>query len=109
MFGTYDKTPDVYKDQMTKLGADPSEAESKYRFLLVDGFSSQSDSFSFEPYYVEKAFDFDSIQDALVKNSSMFIGEKTKILFDSIDPVVAKVSSKDLVKRLGETLNKLRD
>src|SRR5467141_242581 len=109
MFVTYDKAPAALREQMKKIGADPSEAESQYRFLLVDGFSSQSDSFSFEPYYVEKAFDFDSIQDALVKNSSMFIGEKTKILFDSIDPVVAKVASKDFVKRLGETLDKLRD
>ena len=109
MFVTYDKAPSALREQMKKIGADPSEAESQYRFLLVDGFSSQSDSFSFEPYYVEKAFDFDSIQDALVKNSSMFIGEKTKILFDSIDPVVAKVASKDFVKRLGETLDKLRD
>src|SRR2546425_3321405 len=109
MFVTYDKAPAALRDQMKKMGADPSNAESQYRFLLVDGFSAQSDSFSFEPYYVEKAFDFDSIQDALVKNSSMFIGEKTKILFDSIDPVVAKVSSKDFVKRLSETLDKLRD
>lgn len=109
IFVTYDKAPGALREQMKKMGADPSEAESQYRFLLVDGFSSQSDSFSFEPYYVEKAFDFDSIQDALVKNSSMFIGEKTKILFDSIDPVVAKVGSKDFVKRLGETLDKLRD
>jgi KaiC/GvpD/RAD55 family RecA-like ATPase len=109
MFVTYDKAPGALREQMKKIGADPSEAESQYRFLLVDGFSSQSDSFSFEPYYVEKAFDFDSIQDALVKNSSMFIGEKTKILFDSIDPVVAKIASKDFVKRLSETLDKLRD
>ena len=109
MFVTYDKAPSALREQMKKIGADPSEAESQYRFLLVDGFSSQSDSFSFEPYYVEKEFDFDSIQDALVKNSSMFIGEKTKILFDSIDPVVAKVGSKDFVKRLSETLDKLRD
>jgi KaiC/GvpD/RAD55 family RecA-like ATPase len=109
MFVTYDKAPAALRDQMKKIGADPSEAESQYRFLLVDGFSSQSDSFSFEPYYVEKAFDFDSIQEALVKNSSMFIGEKTKILFDSVDPVVAKVASKDFVKRLSETLDKLRD
>ncbi|TMI09141.1 hypothetical protein E6H34_02240 [Candidatus Bathyarchaeota archaeon] len=109
MFVTYDKAPAALREQMKKMGADPSEAESQYRFLLVDGFSSQSDSFSFEPYYVEKAFDFDSIQDALVKNSSMFIGEKTKILFDSIDPVVAKVAPKDLVKRLSEMLDKLRD
>jgi KaiC/GvpD/RAD55 family RecA-like ATPase len=109
MFVTYDKAPGALREQMKKIGADPSEAESQYRFLLVDGFSSRSDSFSFEPYYVEKAFDFDSIQDALVKNSSMFIGEKTKILFDSIDPVVAKVASKDFIKRLGETLDKLRD
>ncbi len=109
MFVTYDKAPAALREQMKKIGADPSEAESQYRFLLVDGFSSQSDSFSFEPYYVEKAFDFDSIQDALVKNSSMFIGEKTKILFDSIDQVVAKIGSKDFVKRLGETLDKLRD
>src|SRR5713101_3059038 len=109
MFVTYDKAPSALREQMKKIGADPSEAESQYRFLLVDGFSAQSDSFSFEPYYVEKEFDFDSIQDALVKNSSMFIGEKTKILFDSIDPVVAKIASKDFVKRLGETLDKLRD
>jgi KaiC/GvpD/RAD55 family RecA-like ATPase len=109
MYVTYDKAPSALREQMKKIGADPSEAESQYRFLLVDGFSAQSDSFSFEPYYVEKAFDFDSIQDALVKNSSMFIGEKTKILFDSIDPVVAKVASKDFVKRLSETLDKLRD
>src|SRR6266702_370519 len=109
MFVTYDKAPGALREQMKKIGADPSEAESQYRFLLVDGFSAQSDSFSFEPYYVEKAFDFDSIQDALVKNSSMFIGEKTKILFDSIDQVVAKIGSKDFVKRLGETLDKLRD
>src|SRR6266581_3553058 len=109
MFVTYDKAPGALREQMKKIGADPSEAESQYRFLLVDGFSSQSDSFSFEPYYVEKAFDFDSIQDALVKNSSMFIGEKTKILFDSIDQVVAKIASKDFVKRLTETLDKLRD
>ena len=109
MFVTYDKAPAALRDQMKKMGADPSEAESQYRFLLVDGFSAQSDSFSFEPYYVEKAFDFDSIQDALIKNSSMFIGEKTKILFDSLDPVIAKVESKDFVKRLSETLDKLRD
>jgi KaiC/GvpD/RAD55 family RecA-like ATPase len=108
MFVTYDKAPVALRDQMKKMGADPSEAESQYRFLLVDGFSAQSDSFSFEPYYVEKAFDFDSIQDALIKNSSMFIGEKTKILFDSIDPVIAKVESKDFVKRLSDTLDKLR-
>jgi KaiC/GvpD/RAD55 family RecA-like ATPase len=109
MFVTYDKAPSALRDQMKKIGADPSEAESTYRFLLVDGFSAQSDSFSFEPYYVEKAFDFDSIQDALVKNSSMFMGEKTKILFDSIDQVVAKVGSRDFVKGLSETLDKLRD
>jgi KaiC/GvpD/RAD55 family RecA-like ATPase len=109
MFVTYDKAPSALREQMKKIGADPSEAESNYRFLIVDGFSSQSDSFSFEPYYVEKPFDFDSIQDALVKNSSLFIGEKTKILFDSMDQVVAKVDSKEFVKRLSETLDKLRD
>src|SRR5439155_1401184 len=54
MFVTYDKAPGALREQMKKMGADPSEAESQYRFLLVDGFSSQSDSFSFEPYYVDK-------------------------------------------------------
>src|SRR5438128_8831336 len=109
MFVTYDKAPGALREQMKKMGADPSEAESQYRFLLVDGFSAQSDSFSFEPYYVEKAFDFDSIQDALIKNSSMFIGEKTKIIFYSIDQVIAKVELKDFVKRLSDILEKLRD
>src|SRR5256712_10100913 len=91
MFVTYDKAPVALREQMKKMGADPSEAESQYRFLLVDGFSSQSDSFSFEPYYVERAIDFDSIQEALVKNSSMFIGDNTKNLFDSIAPFSAMV------------------
>ncbi len=109
MFVTYDKAPSALRDQMKKIGSDPSEAESNYRLLVVDGFSSQSDSFSFEPYYIEKAFEFDSIQESLVKNSSMFIGEKTKIVFDSIDQVVAKIQSKDLIKGFGETLDKLRD
>ncbi len=109
MFVTYDKAPSTLREQMKKMGSDPSEAESNYRLLLVDGFSSQSDSFSFEPYYIEKAFEFDSIQDSLVKNSSMFIGEKTKIVFDSMDQVVAKIQSKDLIKGLVETLDKLRD
>src|SRR6267143_4234590 len=45
MFVTYDKAPGALRDQMKKIGADPSEAESQYRFLLVDGFSAQSDSF----------------------------------------------------------------
>src|SRR6266704_1879818 len=49
VFVTYDKAPGALRDQMKKIGADPSEAESQYRFLLVDGFSAQSDSFSFEP------------------------------------------------------------
>ena len=109
MFMTYDKAPSALRDQMKKLSIDPSEAESNYRLLMIDGYSSQSDSFSFEPYYVEKAFDFDSIQDALTKNTSMFIGEKPKIIFDSMDQLVGKVDSKDFVKRLGETMDKLRD
>ena len=109
MFVTYDKAPSALRDQMKKLSFDPSESESNYRLLLVDGFSSQSDSFSFEPYYVEKAFDFDSIQDALTKNTSMFIGEKPKVIFDSMDQVVAKTDPKDFVKKLGETMDKLRD
>ena len=109
MFITYDKAPSALRDQMKKLSFDPAESESNYRLLVVDGFSSQSDSFSFEPYYVEKAFDFDSIQDALTKNTSMFIGEKTKIIFDSMDQIVTKVDSKEFVKRLSETMDKLRD
>src|SRR3989475_710215 len=40
MFVTYDKAPAALRDQMKKKGADPSDAESQYRFLLVDGLSN---------------------------------------------------------------------
>src|SRR5437870_13078932 len=96
MFVTYDKAPTTLREQMKKMGADPSDAESQYSFLLVDGFSYQSDSFSIEPYYVEKEFDFDFIQDVLVKNSSIFIGDKKTIMFDNTDSFFSTVASMHL-------------
>src|SRR5712692_1464860 len=109
LYVTYDQAPSNLREQMKKLGTDPAESESQFRLIIVDGYSSQNESFSMEPYYVEQPFDFDSIQDTLVRNSQIFIGEKIRVIFDSIDKLASKIPQKEFVKRLGEMVSKLKD
>jgi KaiC/GvpD/RAD55 family RecA-like ATPase len=109
LYVTYDQSPSVLRDQMKALGGNPSHFESQFRFILVDGFSSQSDSFSMEPYYVEQPFDFANIQDVLTRNAQIFSGDKVRLVFDSLDKIAAKVPQKDFVKKFGELVSKIRD
>src|SRR5947199_9559709 len=94
---------------MKKLGSDPSQYESQYRFIIVDGYTSQSDSFSMEATYLDQPFNFENIQDALVRNSQVFTGEKIRVIFDSIDRLATKAPQKDFVKRFTELAGKLKD
>ncbi|HZY93369.1 MAG TPA: RAD55 family ATPase [Candidatus Bathyarchaeia archaeon] len=109
LYLTYDQSPSTLRESMKKLGGDPERHESQFRFLLIDGFSSQNDSFSMEPYYVEQAFDLDSITDVLTRNTGIFSGEKVRVFYDSLDKLVAKVPQKEFTKKFTDLANKMRD
>src|SRR5207247_7531332 len=109
LFVTYDQAPTTLREQMKKLGSDPLQYESQYRFVVVDGYSSQSDSCSMEAAYLDQPFSFENIQDTLVRNSQVFMGEKIRVIFDSIDKLVTKVQQKDFVKSFTELAGKLKD
>jgi KaiC/GvpD/RAD55 family RecA-like ATPase len=109
LYVTYDQAPTTLREQMKKLGSDPSQYESQYRFIIVDGYASQSDSFSMEATYLDQPFNFENIQDTLVRNSQVFTGEKIRVIFDSIDKLATKVPQKDFVKSFTELAGKLKD
>jgi len=109
LYVTYDQAPTTLREQMKKLGSDPSQYESQYRFIIVDGYASQSDSFSMEATYLDQPFNFETIQDTLVRNSQVFMGEKIRVIFDSIDKLATKVPQKDFVKSFTELAGKLKD
>jgi KaiC/GvpD/RAD55 family RecA-like ATPase len=109
LYVTYDQAPSTLRERMKKLGSDPTQYESQYRFIIVDGYASQSDSFSMEPSYLDQPFNFDSIQETLVRNSQVFTGEKIRVIFDSIDKLATKVPQKDFVKGFNELASKLKD
>jgi archaellum biogenesis ATPase FlaH len=94
---------------MKKLGTDASQYESSFRFLIVDGYAPQSESFSLEMYYVDQPFNFDNITEALVRNIGMFVGEKVRIIVDSLDSLAAKVPPKDFTKAFTDLVGKLKD
>jgi KaiC/GvpD/RAD55 family RecA-like ATPase len=109
LYVTYDQAPSTLRERMKKLGSDPTQYESQYRFIIVDGYASQSDSFSMEPSYLDQPFNFDNIQETLVRNSQVFTGEKIRIIFDSIDKLATKVPQKDFVKSFNDLASKLKD
>ncbi len=109
LYVTYDHSPADLRAQMKKLGGDPTPYESQFRFMLIDGFSSQTESFSMEPYYVEQPFDFENIQDVITRNSQVFSGDKIRVFFDSLDKVATKVPQKVFAKKFGELASKMRE
>ena len=109
LYLTCDQSPSALRDQMKKLGTDAAQYESGFRLIIVDGFASQSDSFSMEMYYVDQPFNLDTINDALTRSTGMFVGEKVRIIFDSMDNLAAKLPSKDLAKEFTDILSKLKD
>ena len=109
LYLTYDQSPSNLRDQMKKLGTDAAEYESQFRFIIVDGYSSQSESFSLEPYYLDQPFSFENIQDTLVRNTGIFAGEKIRVVVDSIDKLAEKVPQKEFTKNFGDLASKLKD
>lgn len=105
---TYDQSATDAREAVRKLGCDVSNYESQFRFLLIDAFSAQTESFSMEPYYVEKPFDLASLQETLVRNVQIFMGERVTVILDSIDGLLSKVPPKEFVKGFHEMAEKLK-
>jgi len=106
---TYDSSPSEAREGMRKVNCDPSTYESQFRFLLIDGFSAQSEAFSMEPYYVERPFDLISLQETLVRNTQFFMGDRISIILDSLDGFLSRVSAKEFLKGLREIADKLKE
>jgi len=106
---TYDHSPTDVRETVRKLGCDVSNYESQFRCLLVDGFSAQTESFSLEPYYVEKPFDLANLQETLVRNVQVFMGERVAVVLDSLDGLLSRVPAKEFVKGLREMVEKLKE
>lgn len=109
MFVDYDQSSASLREKMKALGCDPSPNESAFKFLLVDGFSAQSESFSMEPYYVEKPFDLENLQDAVARNASVFMGGKVGVILDSLDPVASKTPSSEIIQKLTGMVGKMQE
>ena len=109
LYLTCDQSPSDLRNQMKKLGTEAAQYESSYRLIIVDGFAAQSESFSMEMYYVDQPFNFDNVTEALVRNIGMFMGEKVRIILDSLDGLAAKVPAKDFTKAFTDLASKLKD
>ncbi len=109
LFVAYDKPPSAVREGMKKLGCDPASYESQFRFLVVDGYSAQSEAFSLEPSNIERPFDLENVQDTLVRNSQIFLGEKTAVIFDSLNALVSRIPAKEFVSKFRETVSKLKE
>jgi KaiC/GvpD/RAD55 family RecA-like ATPase len=109
LYLTCDQSPSDLRNQMKKLGTDAAQYESSYRLIIVDGFAAQSESFSMEMYYIDQPFNFDNITESLVRNIGMFVGEKVRIILDSLDGLAAKVPSKDFTKAFTDLASKLKE
>ncbi len=109
LYVAYDQSPTDTRASFKKVGCDVSKFEAQFRLLIVDGYSTQSEAFSFEPYYVEQPLDLASLQDALVRNVQVFLGEKVAVIVDSLDELISKMSAKDFVKGFRDIIEKLRE
>ncbi len=109
LFVAYEKPAAAVREGMKKLGCDAAQFESQFRFLMIDGFSGQSEAFSLEPYYIEKPFDLGNIEDTLVRNSQIFLGEKIGIIFDSLNTLASHVPAKEFGSKFREIVNKIRE
>ncbi len=106
---TYDQSVASLRDSIKKTGWDAVQYESQFRLVIVDGFASQSDSLSLEPYYVEKPFDLDSVTETLVRNSQVFMGSNVRIILDSLTGIGTRIPQKEFLAKFRDLLNKMKE
>ncbi len=109
LFVAYEKAPASLREELQKLGTDVSQHESQFRLLIIDAFSTQSETFSFEPYNIEKPFEIENLKETLLRNREAFLGERVAVILDSLNPLASHASGKEFVKSFQELASKLRE
>ncbi len=105
----YDESVSSLRDSIRKTGWDAAQYESQFRLLIVDGFATQSESLSLEPYYVEKPFDLDNLTETLVRSSQVFMGSKVQIILDSITGLAVRTPQNEFLRKFRDLLNKTKE
>ncbi len=106
---TYDQSVSSLRDKIKQTGWDPTKSESEFHLLIVDGFATQSDSFSFETYCIEKPFDMDNFSETLVRNSQVFMSSKVQIILDSLTGLATRIPQKEFLGKFRDLLNKMKE
>src|SRR2546428_76617 len=110
IFVSYGQSPASVREGLKRLGCDASEYESNYRLIIVDGYSAQSGGFSLELYSLLEPWDLAKVQESIVGNSGIFMGEKVKVVIDSIDGLCSRSgSAKDFGKQFDVFASKLKE
>ncbi len=110
IFVSYGQSPGSVREGLKRLGCDASEYESNYRLIIVDGYSAQSGGFSLELYSLLEPWDLAKVQESIVGNSGIFMGEKVKVVIDSIDGLCSRSgSAKDFGKQFDLFASKLKE
>lgn len=110
IFVSYGQSPAKVRDGLKQLGCNASDFESSYRLMIVDGYSAQSGGFSLELYSLLEPWDLAKVQETIVGNSGIFMGEKVKVIIDSIDGLCTRSSAgKEFGKQFDLFVSKLKD
>jgi KaiC/GvpD/RAD55 family RecA-like ATPase len=110
IFVSYGQSPTSVRDGLKRLGCNASEYESNYRFMIVDGYSAQSGGFSLELYSLLEPWDLAKVQESIVGNSGIFMGEKVKVIIDSIDALCSRNGGgKEFGKQFDAFVGKLKE
>ncbi len=106
---SYDKAVPALRDSIKNSGWDANSYESGFHLLLLDAFSGQSDSFSTELYCILKPFDTAELTETIERNISMMISGTAKVTIDSLNPLLSKITSSDLLPKLRSLAEKLKE
>jgi KaiC/GvpD/RAD55 family RecA-like ATPase len=105
---SYDQPVASIRDSIKNTGWDAGRYESAFHLLIFDAFSGQTDSMSFEPYYLEKPFDLDNLVEALARNTQFMMSSKVRIILDSITELTSRNSSKEFLAKFRGLSDKMR-
>jgi len=110
IFVSYGQSPVNVRDGLKQLGCDASSYESNYKLMIVDGYSAQSGGFSLELYSLLDPWDLAKVQESIVGNSGIFMGEKVRVVIDSIDGLCSKNGGgKEFGKQFDVFISKLKE
>ncbi len=109
MMVTYDQSPSAVRDEFKKIGCDITQYESNYRFMMVDAFTAQSGGFSMELYSLMEPMDVQKLQETVVANCGVFMGENVRVIIDSIDGLVSRIGPKDFGTQFDALVSKLKE